>query len=198
VALNTMLYADDVNEQLVQRKMAIRDESANQLIWKAVIAKSIAIALNPVTAIDIISGAAIDVATIIALSKLYGISMTQTGALSLLQKIAISMSSISASELVATLGLSSLKGILGLSAPFTGGASLVPYLSVAVAQAGVAGVSCYAIGQVTKTYLASGASWGADGPKVVVSRILESLDEASILNRIKQELSAKLNRPNFQ
>jgi hypothetical protein len=198
VALNTMLYADDVNEQLVQRKMAIREESANQLIWKAVIAKSIAIALNPVTAIDIISGAAIDVATIIALSKLYGISMTQTGALSLLQKIAISMSSISASELVATLGLSSLKGILGLSAPFTGGASLVPYLSVAVAQAGVAGVSCYAIGQVTKTYLASGASWGADGPKVVVSRILESLDEASILNRIKQELSAKLNRPNFQ
>jgi len=198
VALNTMLYADDVNEQLVQRKMAIREESANQLIWKAVIAKSIAIALNPVTAIDIISGAAIDVATIIALSKLYGISMTQTGALSLLQKIAISMSSISASELVATLGLSSLKGILGLSAPFTGGASLLPYLSVAVAQAGVAGVSCYAIGQVTKTYLASGASWGADGPKVVVSRILESLDEASILNRIKQELSAKLNRPNFQ
>jgi GTPase len=198
VALNTMLYADDVNEQLVQRKMAIRDESANQLIWKAVIAKSIAIALNPVTAIDIISGAAIDVATIIALSKLYGISMTQTGALSLLQKIAISMSSISASELVASLGLSSLKGILGLSAPLTGGASLVPYLSVAVAQAGVAGVSCYAIGQVTKTYLASGASWGADGPKAVVSRILESLDEASILNRIKQELSAKLNRPNFQ
>lgn len=198
VALNTMLYADDVNEQLVQRKMAIRDESANQLIWKAVIAKSIAIALNPVTAIDIISGAAIDVATIIALSKLYGISMTQTGALSLLQKIAISMSSISASELVATLGLSSLKGILGLSAPFTGGASLVPYLSVAIAQAGVAGVSCYAIGQVTKTYLASGASWGVDGPKAVVSRILESLDEASILNRIKQELSAKLNRPNFQ
>jgi small GTP-binding protein len=198
VALNTMLYADDVNEQLVQRKMAIREESANQLIWKAVIAKSIAIALNPVTAIDIISGAAIDVATIIALSKLYGISMTQTGALSLLQKIAISMSSISASELVASLGLSSLKGILGLSAPFTGGASLVPYLSVAVAQAGVAGVSCYAIGQVTKTYLASGASWGVDGPKAVVSRILESLDETSILNRIKQELSAKLNRPNFQ
>ncbi|MDP8963626.1 MAG: Era-like GTP-binding protein, partial [Cyanobacteriota bacterium] len=36
VALNTMLYADDVNEQLVNRKMTIREESANQMIWKAV------------------------------------------------------------------------------------------------------------------------------------------------------------------
>jgi GTP-binding protein Era len=68
----------------------------------------------------------------------------------------------------------------------------VPYLSVAVTQAGVAGVSSYGIGQVTKTYLANGASWGSEGPKAVVQRILASLDETSILNRIKAELQAKL------
>ena len=34
VALNTMLYADEVNEQLVQRKMIIREEAAKSLIWK--------------------------------------------------------------------------------------------------------------------------------------------------------------------
>ena len=56
----------------------------------------------------------------------------------------------------------------------------------------MAGVTCYAIGQVTKTYLANGASWGPDGPKTVVTNILESLDEASILNRIKTELREKL------
>jgi hypothetical protein len=71
--------------------------------------------------------------------------------------------------------------------------SLGPYLSVALTQAGVAGVSSYAIGQVTKMYLANGASWGPDGPKAVVSRILSSLDETSILNRIKGELRAKLD-----
>ncbi len=193
IALNTMLYADDVNEQLVKRKMTIRDESANQMIWKAVMTKAVAIALNPITVVDILTGTAIDVVMIVTLSRLYGIPMTQQGAVGLLQKIAFSMGGIGASELVATLGLSSLKGLLGLSAPATGGISLVPYVSVALTQAGVAGVSSYAIGQVTKTYLANGASWGPDGPKAVVSRILSSLDEASILNRIKGELGAKLD-----
>jgi small GTP-binding protein len=194
VALNTMLYADDVNEQLVSRKMTIRDESANQIIWKAVMTKAVAIALNPVTVVDILTATVIDLVMILTLSRLYGISMTQQGAVGLLQKIAISMGGLSVSELLATLGLSSLKGLLGLSAPATGGVSLAPYLSVALTQAGVAGVSSYAIGQVTKIYLANGASWGPDGPKAVVSRILSSLDETSILNRIKGELGAKLDR----
>ena len=66
-------------------------------------------------------------------------------------------------------------------------------MSVALTQAGVAGVSSYGIGQVTKTYLANGASWGPDGPKAVINRILASLDETSILNRIKDELRAKLD-----
>lgn len=192
VALNTMLYADNVNELLVQRKLEIRDNRANQLIWRAVMTKAAAIALNPVTVVDLLSGAVIDVALILTLSKLYGMQMTQAGAIGLLQKIAISMGGISASELLTNLGLSSLKSLLGLSAPATGGASLGPYLSVALTQAGVAGVSSYAIGQVTKAYLANGASWGPDGPKAVVSQILASLDETSILNRIKDELRTKL------
>ena len=192
IALNTMLYADEVNEQLVQRKMTIREESANQIIWKAVMTKAVAIALNPITVVDLLTATIIDVVMILTLSKLYGISMTQQGAVGLLQKIVLGMGGIGASELLATLGLSSLKGLLGISAPATGGASLAPYLSVAVTQAGVTGVSTYAIGQVTKFYLANGASWGPDRPKAVVSRILSSLDETSILNRIKGELEAKL------
>lgn len=192
VALNTLLYAGDVNEQLVQRKMTIRDKSANRTIWNAVMTKAVAIALNPVTAIDILSAAAIDVATILTLSKLYGIPMTQAGAIDLLQKIALSMGGITASELLANLGLSSLKGLLGLAAPASGGASLAPYISVAITQAGVAGFSSYAIGQVTKAYLANGASWGPDGPKAVVSRIIASLDETTIMGRIKEELQEKL------
>jgi GTPase len=192
VALNTMLYADDVNEQLVQRKMEIRESKANQLIWNAAMTKAVAIALNPITAIDLLSGAVIDVALILALSKLYGIQMTQSGAVNLLQKIAIAMGGLSAGEMLATLGLSSLKSLLGLATPATGGASLGAYVSVAITQAGVAGVSSYGIGQVTKAYLANGASWGPDGPKAVVTNILASLDETSILNRLKDELRAKL------
>jgi hypothetical protein len=193
VALNSMLYADDVNERVVSRKMAIREESANQIIWKATITKAVAIALNPLTVVDVLTATIVDVVMILTLSRLYGISMTQQGALGLLQKIAIGMGGIGASELLVSLGLGSLKSLLGLSAPATGGISLAPYVSVALTQAGVAGVSSYAIGQVTKSYLVQGASWGPDGPKAVVTRILSSLDETSILNRIKGELEAKLD-----
>jgi len=192
VALNSMLYADDINEQLVQRKLAIREQHANKLIWQAVMTKAVAIALNPVTMVDILSGVVIDLALILGLSQLYGIPMTETGAVQLLQKIALSMGGVGASELLANLGLSGLKTLLGISAPATGGISLGPYLSVALTQAGVAGVSCYGIGQVTKTYLANGATWGSDGPKTVVNQILANLDETSILNRIKDELLIKV------
>ncbi|NEN97784.1 MAG: DUF697 domain-containing protein [Moorea sp. SIO3I7] len=194
VALNTMLYADELNENLVNRKMKIRDDSANQIIWKAVITKAFVIALNPVTVVDILTATVVDVVMILTLSRLYGIPMTEQGAIQLLQKIAMSMGGIGASELLANLGLSSLKSILGISAPVTGGVSLAPYMSVAITQASVAGVSGYGIGEITKTYLANGASWGEDGPKAVVRRILSSLDETSILHRIKGELRARLSK----
>ncbi|MEM8721228.1 MAG: GTP-binding protein [Cyanobacteria bacterium P01_G01_bin.39] len=194
VALNSMLFADQINEKLLQRKLSIRDRAANDLINRGTMVKALAVALNPVTAVDLFSGAMIDVGIILALSRLYGINMTQSGAVQLLKNIALSMGGISASELLATLGLSSLKGLLGLTVPATGGLSLAPYLSVAIAQGSVAGVSSYAIGQVTKTYLANGASWGEQSPKVVVQKILDSLDEESILNRLKTELRAKLTR----
>jgi GTPase len=69
---------------------------------------------------------------------------------------------------------------------------LLPYISVAVTQAGVAGLSSYGIGQVTKQYLANGAAWGPNGPKTVVRDILASVDQTFILNRIKEELRMKL------
>jgi len=192
VALNTMLYAGNLNERLVQRKMAIRDSAANQVIWNGVMTKAVAIALNPFTVLDLLSGAVIDIALIMTLSKLYGIAMTQQGALDLLRKIALSLGGVTATELVATLGLGSLKSLLGLLAPATAGVSLAPYATVALAQGSVAGVSTYAIGQVTKTYLANGAAWGPNGPKAVVNQILESLDEESILSRVREELKQKL------
>ncbi|XTZ10556.1 MAG: GTP-binding protein, partial [cyanobacterium endosymbiont of Rhopalodia yunnanensis] len=89
VALNTMLYASEVNEQIVKRKLVIRGEAANQLIQKAVMAKAVAIALNPVTVVDLLTGAVVDVAMILSLSRLYGVDMTQQGAIALLQKIGV-------------------------------------------------------------------------------------------------------------
>ncbi len=192
MAINTLLFADEANGQIVARKMAIRDREADQLIWNAAVMKATAIAINPVTVLDVLGGAAVDVYMIISLSKLYGIDMTEAGALALLKKIAIAMGGLSLSELLATLGLSSLKLFLGAGAAVTGGATMVPYVSIAATQAAVAGASSYGIGQVTKTYLANGATWGEEGPKATAMRILNSLDNESILNRLKGELASKL------
>ncbi|MBE9076902.1 GTP-binding protein [Romeria aff. gracilis LEGE 07310] len=193
VALSTMLYADRVNQQLVARKLAIRDRAAEDALWQVVMTKAVAVAVNPVMVVDLLSGAAIDIALIIRLSRLYGLEMTQQSAAQLLQKIALAMGGLTLSELVVTLGLSSLKSALGAAAIATGGLALTPYFSVAVTQAAVAGVSTYAIGQIAKTYLANGATWGPEGPKAVVERILDTLDEDSILNRIRDQLRSQLD-----
>ncbi|MGB3787773.1 MAG: GTP-binding protein [Phormidesmis sp.] len=193
VALNTLLYADDINQQVVAQKLALRDRAADDTIWRTVLTKAVAVALNPITVIDLLSGAAIDVALIVTLAKLYGIEMTQKGAAQLLQKIALSLGGLTVSELAITFGLSGLKSVLAAAAIPTGGLTASPYVSVALAQATVSGVSTYAIAQVTKTYLANGATWGKGGPKAVVTKMLSELDEDSIMQQIRGELAAKLD-----
>lgn len=194
VALNTLLYADELNETILAQKRQIREQAAHDVIWNSVMTKAIAVALNPITVLDLLTGTIIDVAMILTLSRLYGLPMTQTGATKLFKTIALELGGLSISELVVTFGLSSLKGLLGASAPATGGLSLAPYTSVAIAQAAVVGIATYGIGQVTKEYLTNGAKWGSQGPKSVVNSILDSLDETSILNRIKADLAAKVGR----
>jgi len=194
VALNSLLYADSVHERIMQRKLSIREHSANQIIWRSVMGKALAIALNPVTILDLLGAATFDVWMLVTLSKLYGIPLTETGAIELLKNIAIGMGGISASELLTNLGLSSLKSFLGAVTPLTGGLALSGYTAVALTQAGTAGVATYAIGQVAKCYFENGASWGENSPKVIVSQILATLDETSILAKIRQELQEKILR----
>jgi GTPase len=192
VALNTLLYADEMHGRIVERKWQIRDHRANDIIWQSTIAKSLATALNPIAVVDVVSSAVVDIVLILTLSKLYGITMTQQDALTLLRKIAIALGGISISETLMNVGLGSLKSLLGLATAATGGASLVPYVSVALTQAAIAGVSTYGIGQVTKQYLANGASWGSNSPKVVVQEILAAIDQDYILGRIKTELQSRI------
>jgi GTPase len=194
-ALNAMLAADRIQQQLIDRKMDSRADAANDIIWQSVMTKAIAIALNPITAADIIAGAAIDISMILRLSKYYGLPMTRSGALKLLQSIAMGMGGITISESLANLGLSGMKSLFAILAPVTGGISIAPYTAIALTQASIAGVATYAIGQVTKTYLANGASWGDNSPKSVITQILGTIDEHSIVDRIEQELTRKPPHP---
>ncbi|MBE9070850.1 YcjF family protein, partial [Leptolyngbya cf. ectocarpi LEGE 11479] len=188
------LYTDDVQARLVARKLEIRGRRADDLIWQIALTKAVAVAVNPLMLADMVGGLAVDVGLVISLSKLYGLPMTQQEALKLLRTIAIATGSLSISELLITLGLSSLKSILGTAGLATGGLSMAPYFSVALTQAAVAGFATYAIGQVTRTYLVNGAHWGAQGPKTVIANIVNALDEKSIMARLKHDLKQKLGR----
>lgn len=192
LALNSMLYADVVHEKLVQRKLMLRAQAGDRLIEKAMVTKAAVVALNPVTVVDVFSGAVVDVALIVTLSHLYGLHLQQREAIALLQKIALAMGGISAGEWLANLGLSSLKTALGMSAPLTGGLSLMPYVSVAVTQGAIAGLTTKIIGQASQTYLANGGSWAGENPKTIVQNIIDSLDQKSILHRLRQELTLKI------
>ncbi|MEO0539649.1 MAG: GTP-binding protein [Cyanobacteria bacterium P01_A01_bin.105] len=198
VALNSLLYADHLNQQLVERKLQIRQQSATDAIWKAALTKAIAIAVNPVLVADALGGAAVDLALIVTLSRLYGLDMSQQAALKLLRTIALATGSLSLTDLLITFGLGSLKSLLGASALATGGLTLSPYFAVAVTQAAVAGVATYVIGTVTQQYLANDASWGSGGPKAAIADLLTTIDEESVMARIKTELSEQLSASRFK
>ena len=191
-ALNAMLAADRIQKQLIDRKMGSREDAANDIIWQSVMTKSIAIAINPITAADIIAGAAIDIAMIVRLSKFYGLPLTRSGATKLLQTMAIGMGGLTISELAVNFGLSGIKGLFAILAPATGGMSIAPYTAIALTQASIAGASTYLIGRVTKTYLANGAAWGDDSPKLAIAQILATIDKHSIVDRIRAELGSRL------
>ena len=191
-ALNAMLAADRIQQQLIDRKIGSREDKANDIIWQSVMTKSIAVAINPITAADIIAGAAIDIAMIVRLSKFYGMPMTRSGATKLLQSMAIGMGGLTISGLAVNLGLSGVKGLLAIIAPATGGISIAPYTAVALTQTSIAGVATYTVGQVTKTYLANGASWGDNSPKSAIAQILATIDKHSIVDRIKEELGSRI------
>src|SRR5258708_34534877 len=56
VALNTLLLAGDLHEEIVSRKVRIRDEAANRLIWNFSLAKGAAGGLNPIPVADLAGG----------------------------------------------------------------------------------------------------------------------------------------------
>ena len=91
VALNTLLLAGDLHEEIVRRKVRIRDDAANRLIWNFSLAKGAAVGLNPIPVADLAGGLAVDVGMIIALSKVYGIPLTRSSAIKLVRDMTIAL-----------------------------------------------------------------------------------------------------------
>jgi len=181
-ALNAVLFADKLSQQVTFRLMETQKEAAEKLIQTYCIAKGIAVAANPVPIADLMAAAVIDAGMVIHLSKVYGFPLTKAEAgdlvKTIMSQIILLMGSIWAMNLLS----SALKlGSVGFSTLIT-----------ASAQGAVAYYGTYVVGQAADYYFKHGKSWGEMGPKQAIKRILDSIDRDSIIQHAKEDIMVKM------
>lgn len=198
VALNTLLTAGDLHEEIVAHKLRIRDETANRLIWNFAIAKGAAVALNPVPVADLAGGLAVDVGMIVALSKVYGIPLTKKTAASLVRDMLLALGAMGAVEVATRLMASGVKSALAGLSVLSGGLAIpltaLGYGAIGLAQGGTAATTSYVLGQGAKTYLKNGCQWGPRGIKTVIQQIVSEAKTDSVIDRLRDDLKSRITR----
>lgn len=196
VALNALLIAGDLHQEIVAHKMRIREDAATRLIWNFALAKGAAVALNPIPLADMAGGLAVDIAMIVSLSRLYGIPLTRKAAAGLVRDMVLALGALGAVEVASRLLASGVKSALagvtlltgGLAAPLTA----LGYGAIGLAQGGTAALTSYVIGRGAKHYLQQGCQWGPRGIRTVIHQILNEAREDSVLDRLRDELKRKV------
>ncbi|MEM7277962.1 MAG: DUF697 domain-containing protein [Pseudomonadota bacterium] len=183
-AMNASLFAAHLSDKVGERVLSARSELAERLVRVYCLSKGAAVAVNPVPVADLFAAAFIDAGMVVHLSHVYGLPITRNEAGKLVAVIATHATALIGTVWAVHFVSSALKlGTGGLSTLVTAGA-----------QGAVAYYSTYAVGQVARSYLAAGKSWGDAGPKVVIRQILNSLDRDSILKQGKRELKARFGQ----
>ncbi|MEM9657287.1 MAG: DUF697 domain-containing protein, partial [Planctomycetota bacterium] len=182
VALNAAIFAADKDDRMTALRVRMRESKAAQTIWNFAVTKSLAVALNPVGAVDIAGGAIVDATMVVTLGRIYGIAISKGNATSLITSILKSAGLVTVFEAIITWGSSALKAL-------TGGFGAV---ATAIPQGAAAGYGSYIVGQAARYYFQHGASWGDKSAKQVVTQILASTDKQSVIDRLKTEIQKKI------
>lgn len=181
-ALHASLFAGRLSDQVAQHIAAARRDLAARLIRQYCLAKGIAVALNPVPVADLLAAAALDIALVVHLGKVYGLPLTRSEAGQLIATICAQLAALMGAIWGVHLVASALKGAsAGLSTALTAGA-----------QGALAWYATTVVGRAAEKYLVAGKSWGEGGAKRAVREIVESLDRDSILREARGEILARL------
>ncbi len=181
-AINASLFAGQLSDQVSERIMLIRKDIADKLIQTYCVSKGVAVAINPVPVVDLISAGVIDVTLVVHLSRIYGLPLTKSEAGSLIKTIGGQM----------MLLLGTIWGIHFISTALKLGTGGLSTVLTASAQGAVAYYSTLVVGKAAQQYLKQGKSWGEGGAKQAVRNILDSLDRDSILQQAKGDIMARL------
>lgn len=188
LALNALRQAKEAEENIAQKTIEMRQQEAEEIIWKYVKYKSLAIAVNPIALFDIIGGAITDLGLIRALAQLYGLPITSYEAGKLWRKILLSSGGLLLGEILSSLILGLGKTTLAAASIFENPATLTIYGSTAIMQGGIAGYFTYVIGKAAQEYLEKGCSWGPLGPSMVITKILNEVNPNTIIYRLQMNL----------
>ena len=196
VALNTLLFAGDIHDEIVAHKLRIRDDAANRLIWNFALTKGATVALNPIPVADMAGGLAVDVAMIVALSKVYGIPLTRRTAISLVKDMVKALGALGAVEVVGRLFLMGVRTALAGTTVATGGLAaplaMLGYGTVSLGYGVTASWTSYIMGRGAKIYLQQGCQWGDLGIKTVIQQILDRAKADSVVDRLRDDLRRKV------
>jgi len=184
LALNAAMFAADKSDRMAAMRVRLREEIAAGTIWKYAVTKSLAVSLNPLPAVDVLGGTAVDAAMVASLGRVYGISITTSNARSLVTSILKAAGWVMLSEAVVSYASSAFKA---LTAGYGSVATALP-------QGAAAGYGSYIVGQAARYYFQHGASWGSESPKQVVTQILENTDKQSVLEKLKEEIKRKISK----
>lgn len=176
LALNALVQAREAEVIIANKTVKVKQNEADDLIWNFAKYKALAVAINPISIIDVVGTTVIDLALIRSLSRLYNLPMTSYEAGKLWKIIIFSAGGI----LLGDLGSSLLLGL--------GKVDIVSYTGVAITQASIAAYGTYAIGRATKVYLERGCTWGPLGQDIVIQDILSQMEPDTIIYRLQQEL----------
>ncbi len=180
LAVNALIQAQRLETELAATAIALRDRDADDLIWNFVRTKAAVVACNPILAIDVLGGTIADLICIRQLAQLYGLPMTSHEAGRLLKTILWSNGGLLLGEMLTGISLGAGKAL-----------GVPGFVGSAIAQAGIAGVGVYLVGQAAKEYLERGCTWGPLGADTVVREILAQVDRDSLCDRIRREFLRK-------
>lgn len=184
VALGAALYASDKSDRIAKLRLELRDRRAKQVIWSSATVKAIAVGLNPAAFLDVIGGVGVDIGMVMTLAQVYGYSLTWNKSRELVTEIGKAAGFM-------TLGVMATSFLTSTLKAFSIGKST---LVTALPQGAAAGYGSYIVGEAAKYYFEHGSSFGKDGPKVVVQRILDTTDKESIVTQLRTEILRKLGQ----
>lgn len=183
IALNAAMYAADKSDRMGAIRVRMRNEKATATIWSFAVMKALGVALNPYPVADVLGGTVCDATMVVTLGRIYGISITTANARELVTSIVQAAGLVMGVEWLVHAAAATFKGLT-----FGFGT-----LATALPQGAAAGWGSYIVGESARYYFEHGASWGPQGPKRVITRILENTDKRSVLQRLKEEIKKKIS-----